>query len=67
MKNFPLGFLGLLTCIFAAAKAFGYLTWSWWWVFSPLWIGIPAAFALLAIFFLIVFISAVIKDIRRSL
>ena len=31
-----IGFLGMLTLLFAAAKVFGYITWSWLWVFSPL-------------------------------
>ena len=37
----------VLTIIFVIAKITGYLSWSWWWVFSPLWIGIPLAFLLI--------------------
>ena len=33
-----IGFLGLLTLIFAAAKVFGYIAWSWWLVFVPIWL-----------------------------
>lgn len=29
-------FLLALTLIFAAAKVFGFITWSWMWVFSPI-------------------------------
>lgn len=29
-------FLFVLTLIFAAAKVFGFITWNWLWVFSPL-------------------------------
>ncbi|MFD1418449.1 hypothetical protein [Companilactobacillus keshanensis] len=29
-------FLFALTLIFAAAKVFGFITWNWLWVFSPL-------------------------------
>jgi len=36
------GVAGCLTIVFVLLKAFGLLDWSWWWVFSPLWI--PAAF-----------------------
>lgn len=32
------GFVGLLTVLFVALKLMGYITWSWWWVLSPLWI-----------------------------
>lgn len=34
-----MGFLELLSLLLVAAKLFGYLSWSWLWVFSPLWIG----------------------------
>ena len=37
----------LLTVIFVVAKITGHLAWSWWLVFSPLWIGIPIAFLLM--------------------
>ncbi len=34
-----IGFLGLLTILFIALKLTNYITWSWWWVLSPLWIA----------------------------
>lgn len=34
-----IGFLGVLTLIFVAAKIFGYITWSWWIIFSPVIFG----------------------------
>jgi len=34
-------FLPLLTLVFVIGKVFGYLTWSWWFVFAPL--LVPAA------------------------
>lgn len=34
-----IGLPGLLTITFVILKALGYITWSWWWVFSPLWIS----------------------------
>lgn len=43
------GFVGLLTLLFIGLKLTGYITWSWWWVLSPIWISI--------IFFMIVFIA----------
>lgn len=33
-----IGFVGLLTIVFIALKLMGYITWSWLWVLSPLWI-----------------------------
>jgi len=32
------GFSGLLAAIFITLKILGKITWSWWWVLSPLWI-----------------------------
>lgn len=28
----------LLTIVFVVLKALGYISWSWWWVFAPLWL-----------------------------
>ncbi|UUV44276.1 membrane protein [Rhodobacter phage RcMcLean] len=33
-----IGFTGLLTILFIGLKLTGYITWSWWWVLSPIWI-----------------------------
>ena len=33
-----IGFPGLLTIVFIIFKLLGKIAWSWWWVFSPLWI-----------------------------
>ncbi len=35
-----IGFPGLLTVAFIVLKLCGVITWSWWWVWSPLWIGV---------------------------
>lgn len=32
-------FISLLTLLFIGLKLTGYITWSWWWVLSPLWIS----------------------------
>ncbi len=34
-----IGFAGLLTIVFITLKLIGYITWSWWWILSPLWIS----------------------------
>ena len=34
-----IGFAGLLTIVFIILKLCGIITWSWWWVLSPLWIS----------------------------
>lgn len=34
-----IGFTSLLTIVFIVLKLCGVITWSWWWVLSPLWIS----------------------------
>lgn len=33
-----IGFLGLLTILFIGLKLGNVISWSWWWVLSPIWI-----------------------------
>lgn len=49
-----IGFFGLLTILFVGLKLTGYITWSWWWVLSPLWITAGLALGILAVVFLAV-------------
>lgn len=35
-----IGFTGLLTVLFVGLKLTNVITWSWWWVLSPIWIPI---------------------------
>jgi len=52
-----IGFTGLLTIVFIVLKLTGYIDWSWWWVLSPLWVGL----ALLVLVFLILALFTLIK------
>lgn len=45
-------FLSLLTVAFVVLKLCGIITWSWWWVLSPIWIPI----AIVILLFIILFI-----------
>ena len=38
--NTGIGFTGLLTIVFITLKLLGKIDWSWWWVLSPVWIGL---------------------------
>jgi len=38
VSGFP--FASILALIFITLKLIGMITWSWWWVLSPLWIPI---------------------------
>ncbi len=39
-QNNGIGFAGLLTIVFIVLKLIGTISWSWWWVLSPLWISL---------------------------
>ena len=44
-------FVPLLTILFIGLKLTGHIAWSWWWVLSPLWIGLSIALLILAAVF----------------
>jgi len=52
-----IGFTGVLTILFIGLKLGGVIGWSWWWVLSPLWIGIILVMIILVIMFLISLIA----------
>lgn len=58
-SNGGIGFCGLLTIVFIVLKLCKVISWSWLWVFSPIWL--PLA---LAITFVIV--AMIIISIRKS-
>ena len=39
-------FIPFLTLLFIGLKLTGYIAWSWWWVLSPYWISLTAAFVI---------------------
>ena len=44
-----IGFTGLLTIAFIVLKLLGKITWSWWWVLSPLWISTAIALVIILV------------------
>lgn len=50
-----IGFPALLTLLFIGLKLTGYITWSWIWVLSPMWVV-----------FLIVFTILMAAEIKKS-
>ena len=38
-------FVGLLTIVLITLKLLGKISWSWWWVLSPIWISTAIVFA----------------------
>jgi hypothetical protein len=61
-----IGFTGLLTILFIALKLTGYITWSWWWVLSPIWISVLLVVAIvvlvIGVALVAAFFSAVFGD-----
>ena len=47
------GIAGLLTIVFITLKLIGYITWSWWWVISPILISVG-----LALFIILIVLAA---------
>lgn len=50
-------FSSLLLLLFIALKLTGHITWSWWWVLSPIWIPIAVTVLLFSIWVLVVYIK----------
>lgn len=50
-----IGFVGLLTVVFIVLKLCGIISWSWWWVLSPLWINATVVFSVIIIAALFIF------------
>lgn len=59
-KNYgcSVGFSGMLTIVFVILKLCDVISWSWWWVLSPLWIDLGLS--------LIVIIAFVIYEIYKG-
>lgn len=55
-----IGFVGLLTIAFIVLKLLNVITWSWWWVLSPLWIS--AGLVILILLGILIWVFAVNKD-----
>ena len=56
-----IGFGGALCVLFIGLKLTGYIDWSWWWVLSPLWIGLVVALAIVAIAAAVIGVLALLK------
>lgn len=59
------GFFGLLFITFLVLKLTEVIDWSWWWVTAPLWGGVALVAAGFVIFFIIIFVSALIHALSK--
>jgi hypothetical protein len=58
-----IGFSGLLTIVFITLKLTGVISWSWWWVLSPIWISFALVIGILGACLLLPIIFAAIVAI----
>lgn len=54
-----IGLPGLLTVAFVVLKLCGVISWSWWWVLSPIWIPFGICVGILIVALLVMAIVAV--------
>ena len=57
-----IGFCGLLTVAFIVLKLTEVITWSWWWVLSPLWISAGIVVGIL----IVALVTAFIVDLSKK-
>ena len=60
-----IGFAGMLGILFIGLKLTNYIDWSWWWVLSPLWIGLAFILAILIMVAMWVMIRRLIFNGRK--
>ena len=58
-----ISFGGLLCVLFIGLKLTGYITWTWWWVLSPLWIPFVIFVGVMALILLGLGVAAMMKAI----
>ena len=54
-----IGLTGLLTVLFVGLKLTGYITWSWLWALSPLWIPLAIGITVFIVLVILAFIVAI--------
>jgi len=59
-------FNSLLLLLFIGLKLAGFINWTWWWVFSPVWVPFAVGFVLV-LFYTIVFIISVCFKLWKKL
>ena len=56
-SNGGISFLGLLQIVFITLKLLGKISWGWFWVLSPMWIGIAIVIVILIIMGIVYLVS----------
>jgi len=55
------GLTGALFLVFLVLKLTGNITWSWWWVTSPLWMPVAFVLAIVIVAVIVLFIKEIIE------
>ena len=56
-----ISFTGALTVLFVGLKLTNVISWSWWWVLSPLWISALIGIAILTILLIVAIVAGLFK------
>lgn len=56
--NGGISFLGLLAIVFIVLKLAKVITWSWWWVTSPLWMPWAIALVVIIVYSVLIFCTS---------
>ena len=56
-----IGFVGVLTILFIALKLLNKISWSWWWVLSPIWINVGIQILIIFIIIMIAINGGIFK------
>ena len=56
-----IGFTGLLTIAFIVLKLCNVITWSWWWVLSPIWISAGLVIGTIIVMLLVYLIADIVE------
>lgn len=62
-----MGLTTILFLIFLVLKLTGHITWSWWWVTSPLWIPWVFVGGILLLILVICFVVVVVKHMIEKM
>jgi len=61
-----IGFCGLLTILFITLKLLDKISWSWFWILSPIWIPILIVLTIFLIVIIAIAIGTLFKQKRRK-
>lgn len=61
-----IGFTGALTILFIGFKLAHVISWSWWWVLSPIWISAAATIAIVVLVVGFAFVAVTIKERKAA-